>query len=136
MAEWKTVTRGRDQRSSRRSVGSARATARLMSSRGIERRRRARGSQGADSPAAIWAATRASSKPQTKGMGGGMGRQFGRPRMTINSAKARPRRTDRRSPTVKRSLGCVASVDKTSEVRGFEDKRAFWGLGMAAALRP
>ena len=95
--------RGREKRSRRRRIGIARATARSTSVRAMERRSSARGSQGVARPKMICTATSARRRPQTSGIGGGIGRQFGRPRRTTSSAKARSRRTPMISATVSRS---------------------------------
>ena len=118
--------RGRDQRSSRRRTGmraidrprhvlAARCDAGEERLRQPGRRRVRRRSARRREP---------SSRPQTSGIGGGIGRQFGRPSITTSSAKARSRRTATMSATVKRSLGWSASRAKTSEVRALEGTRA------------
>ena len=128
-----TRSRGRDQRSSRRSSGTARETARCRSERAIERPRSERGSHGADMPAAICAATRARSRPQISGIGGGIGRQLGRPSSTTRSAKARSRRTATISPTVSRSVSWAARTVRISEVRA-DCVTGLWSSGAGEAL--
>jgi hypothetical protein len=82
------VSRGFEKRSSRISGGKARPTARAPGPSG-----RCCGSEqplrqpGRGAPAiSICAATKASTRPQTSGIGGGIGRQFGRPSSTTSSA--------------------------------------------------
>ena len=139
-----TLRRGRDQRSRRRSTGTARLTARSTSFRATDRASRALGSQGEDLPIAICTATSSSSRPQTNGIGGGIGRQFGKPSSTTSSAKARSLRTATMSPTVRRSPSWLARTVRTSDVRAPEYKtrpqvavlaRALAEFGTAAKQR-
>ena len=95
--------RGRDQRSSTLTTGSARFTARRTSLRAIDPLRMTPGNQGSGRRIAIWIASMISIKAETVGIGGGMGRQFGRPRSTTSNAKARSRSTPTMSAPVRRS---------------------------------
>ena len=79
------VSRGREKRSSQSSAGSARPIARVSSGLPMLRASRACGSHGMVRPASICMPTKASTRPQTSGIGGGIGRQFGSPSRTTSS---------------------------------------------------
>ena len=109
--------RGRDQRSSTLTTGSARLTARRTSLRAIDPLRMTPGNQGSGRRIPICTASMISIKAEMVGIGGGIGKQFGRPSNTTRIAKDRSLNMARMSRKVTRSSGSDASKTRTWDKR-------------------